>query len=258
MIGPPAVAEIVEAVAKGASEILGAGLVGLYVRGSLATGDFEPERSDVDLLAVTERPLDDAAFAALAALHERLAASANPYGARLEIAYLPREAARRWRPGQRHPTLGQREQLVWTEHGSNWLFERWTVRECGCTVLGPDPRELFDPVPPEALREAARARLHDWGGFARERDDPAWRFPLSEQAYYVETICRTLHTLEHAVLASKLDARAWALATLPDPWRGLVERSRAWRSDPGFDPAVAPEVQRFLLWAETAHGGDGR
>jgi hypothetical protein len=125
-------------------------------------------------------------------------------------------------------------------------------------VLGPDPRALFDPVAPDALREAARARLRDWGWFARQRDDPAWRFPLSGQAYYVETICRTLHTLEHGVLASKLEARAWALATLPEPWRGLVERSHAWRSDPHLDPTVAPEVQRLLLWAEATHGGDGR
>ena len=34
-------------------QVLGANLVGLYLYGSLVTGDFNPECSDIDLLAVT-------------------------------------------------------------------------------------------------------------------------------------------------------------------------------------------------------------
>lgn len=41
----------------------------LYVWGSVALGDFRPGRSDVDVLAVTSRPLDAADLTMLAEVH---------------------------------------------------------------------------------------------------------------------------------------------------------------------------------------------
>ena len=50
-------------------------LVGLYLHGSAALGDYHPDRSDVDLLAVCVAPLGDTARDTVAA---RLAADALP------------------------------------------------------------------------------------------------------------------------------------------------------------------------------------
>ena len=49
--------------------ILGGDLIGLYLDGSLALGDFDPATSDVDFIAAIARPLSPEAFDALAALH---------------------------------------------------------------------------------------------------------------------------------------------------------------------------------------------
>lgn len=240
----------------GARAALGGNFVGLYLRGSLASGDFIPETSDVDLLAATERPVGDAEFEALAALHERLAARPNPYGRRVEIAYVERAALRRFRPGLSHPTRGQGDTLKQTEHHTNWILERWALREYGVALAGPDPRTLIDPVTREEVRGAVRARLRYWGEWARTLDEPEWRAPRRAAAtYVVETMCRALYTLDRGELSSKRRAVAWAVEALPEPWRGLAARSQKWRTDDTHDRAIAAGVLGFVLWAASVQGG---
>lgn len=252
---PPDVATSLDALLPGVRDALGQQLLGAYLRGSLALGDFIPATSDIDLLVVTARTIDAAQFAALAAQHARHAALPLPFANRLEIAYIDRAAIRRFERGQRHPTLGQGEALAWTEHHDNWIVERWTVREHGVTLLGPDPRTLIDPISAAELRAAVRARLGDWASWAAQPDDPDWRLPRSHKAYVVETMCRALATLAGSPILSKPRAVAWALANLPEPWRSTVERSQTWRLDTTVDPAIVPEVMGFVQWATSEGAG---
>ncbi len=223
-------------------------LVGLYLRGSLALGHFIPATSDIDVLAVTEQPINAAEFAALAALHVELAMLPHPFAQRLEIAYLDRINLKHFQPGQHHATLGQGETLAWTKHGANWIIERWTVREHGIVLLGPDPQSLIDPITQDNLRSAVRARLDDWADWARQPDDPDWCLPRSHEAYVVETMCRALYTNSRGAVSSKPHAVAWALEALAEPWRSLVQRSQTWRTDTTHDPTVVPEVRQFVEW----------
>jgi predicted nucleotidyltransferase len=45
------------------------GLAGIYLYGSLATGDFSPARSDIDLVVMVNGELDQAAVGELRELH---------------------------------------------------------------------------------------------------------------------------------------------------------------------------------------------
>src|SRR5262249_44543911 len=81
---PSDVAAIVEALQWGTQEALGANLLALYLRGSLVTGDFDLESSDIDFFAVTERRLSEQEFAALETMHAGFARSGNRYGDHLE------------------------------------------------------------------------------------------------------------------------------------------------------------------------------
>jgi len=92
--------------------VLSDNLVGVYLRGSLATGDFDPVTSDIDFLAVTERRVSDTEFAALAAMHARLAQFPNRYARHIEGAYIDRAALRRFQPRQQHPTIMSEEALA--------------------------------------------------------------------------------------------------------------------------------------------------
>lgn len=258
---PRKVDEILDALLLEVQQVLSGNLVGVYLRGSLATADLT-ETSDLDVLAVTERPVSDVEFAGLAALHAQLATLPNVYAERLEIAYIDRAALWRFEPGQRHPTLGQGETLAWSEHGSNWILERWTVREHGVALVGPDPRTLIAPVSSAELRAAVRARLYDWEAWANQPDDPDWSLPREHKAYVVATMCRALYTLARGELSSKGRAVAWALETLPEPWRSTVTRSQGWRGDKTVDLDIVPEVMRFVHWVasqgkDKAQGGPG-
>ena len=65
------------ALLDGAREVLRERFVGLYLYGSLATGDFSVGTSDIDFAVVTEGELSDAQVAALGAMHARLEAPAT-------------------------------------------------------------------------------------------------------------------------------------------------------------------------------------
>src|SRR3954451_7723738 len=66
-----------------------AGVVAFYVGGSLALGDYRPNRSDLDLAAVIERPLPRPARRALRAFHRSFALRYADAG-KLHCAYVPR------------------------------------------------------------------------------------------------------------------------------------------------------------------------
>ncbi|HEY7023210.1 MAG TPA: aminoglycoside adenylyltransferase domain-containing protein [Ktedonobacterales bacterium] len=245
---PPDVADMLYALQTGAQEALGANLIALYLRGSLVTGNFEPEASDIDFFAVTERRLNAQEFAALESMHTEFARLPNRYGDQLEGPYIDHVAARRFQPGERHPTIARTEALLWREHYANWVFERWTLRASGVTLLGPEPQALIDPVSRDEILAAVRSNMVRWVEWNNDPDDPEWLLPRGHKAYVIETMCRILYTLATGALAGKPQSVAWALETLPESWRTTVERSQVWHNDQTVDLSIAPEVAAFVRW----------
>jgi len=224
---------------------LGAKLVGLYLYGSLAAGDFDPASSDVDFVAATTAQLDDTELAALAALHEEVAASGGTWGKRLEGAYVPLDALRQHNPrDMRHPFLSSTTPFGIHELGWDWVINRHTLRERGVIVDGPPPATLIDPITRAELTHAVRMLLRtDW---ARYLDDPELLRARNYQAFAIFTMCRALYALERGEFVSKSAAATWADQHLEAQWRPLVERARAWRADKMLDDAALPETLRFL------------
>jgi predicted nucleotidyltransferase len=252
---PNTVSEMLLTLLLGIKEAIGDDIVGVYLRGSLALGDFDPVTSDIDFMAVTKLPVSEEKFAVLKAFHTRQAKIPSAYAEHLEGAYIDRDALKRFRAGERHPTIERGEVLRWSEHHTNWILERWTVREHGITLLGPDPKNLIEPISVDELRSAVSVRLRDWADWANQLDDPDWRLPLSHKAYVVETMCRAMYTLVCGDICSKPCAVTWALETVPEPWRSLVEQTRAWRTDPTPpDPNIISEVMRFVHWVASKAG----
>ncbi|MFC4099181.1 aminoglycoside adenylyltransferase domain-containing protein [Paenibacillus xanthanilyticus] len=242
--------EMLQLLLSGVQEVLGDNLVGVYLRGSLALGDFQPGSSDLDFLVATRSPVTAETIADLNGLHDRLARIPNPYAHELEGTYIDQAALRTFQEERQFPTLSRGETLRLAVHRSNWVLERWTVREHGITLLGPDPKTLIDPISKEHIRSAVSDRLRDWAAWCDQPDDPAWQRPLHHLAYVVETMCRALYTLDGGEMCSKPRAVEWALRTLPQPWHALVEQSRSWRADNVTTPdeASIAEVRRFIRW----------
>ncbi len=215
-----------------ARDILGSNFVGAYLQGSFALGDAD-RYSDCDFLVpIRSRPTVEQEVA-LRALHDEIPTRPGHWAHHLEGSYPDVESLRsldglyvEWL----YVDHGWRE-MQWSTHCNSEVV-RWTLRERGITLVGPEPHALVDPVPPEALRARMRLTiptlLEDLASWISL--DIAWG-----QRYAVTTYCRMLYTLVHAEVCSKRAALEWAVRTLDPIWTTLLTRVLADRSR-GFDP----------------------
>lgn len=176
--------------------VLGTHLVGLYVHGSLAYGGFNPRTSDVDFLAITEGPLPTVTFSALKDMHGRLFASGLVWSQKLEGPTIPKDDLRRHDPAHAPvPWLGVDGHFALETLGSDWIIQRWILREKGIILAGPPLKSMIDPVSADDLREAVRGSLHEW--WSPPFPSPE-RFQSGEyQAYATLTMCRSLYVHEY-------------------------------------------------------------
>jgi Domain of unknown function (DUF4111)/Nucleotidyltransferase domain len=232
---------LANALLAGQRDALGANAVGLYLLGSLASGDYDPTTSDVDCLAVTRERVDARQFDALDRMHAALRGSGLPGATNIECAYIPLANLPRYRAEDAHPWLGSDGHFAWETQNSDWIFQRHIAREQGVIVSGPDPRELIDPVPPEALKAATASLLREW--WAWQVDDHRNLRDDEYQAYAVLTACRARYTLATGGIASKPTAARWLAAQEPR-FATLINRALAWR--PGMRMAALDETAEML------------
>ncbi len=217
--------------------VQGKGLIGLYLDGSLALGDFDAD-SDIDFVAVLTEDIagDSTRFRQLQEMHDAIARLDTPWAIQVEGAYLSAQALRRHNPEPAwHPNIerGHGERLKMVARSASWDVHRWVLRKCGIVLTGPLPHELIDPVEPEQLRGAMQ------DGFAWLRQllrSPSQIALRGYQSYIVLTICRMRYTLAHGEIATKPNAARWAKKSLGEPWAGLIERAWLGRSQPGQPP----------------------
>lgn len=225
--------------------ILGDQLVGMYLYGSLAYGDFNPQRSDIDFLVVTADKLSDALITALEAMHARLIANGLEWAERLEGSYLSLAALRRHDPAEGPWPQIHDEHFFIGHHSSDWIIQRHIVRECGIVIAGPDPRPLIDPLSPDDLRWAAMDLLQKrWFPML---DTPTTLCDSEYQAFAILTICRALYTLEHGTSVSKPVAARWAQQVLGEPWIEPIERARTWQDGA---PDMLDEALAFIAYTQ--------
>lgn len=154
-------------------------LTALWAHGSLALGDFQPGRSDIDLVALTAEPIGPAAKRDLQRVHEALIAEV-PLADKLHCAYMvgsgaepgdaelgdaaPGDAALGdAEPGDAALGDASRKHVTWA-HGE--LFDRIvspvTRRELhqgGLCLLGPSPAGLLPLVSDQELADYIRGDL---------------------------------------------------------------------------------------------------
>jgi hypothetical protein len=233
----PEINAVLAALLAGARRVLGEDLSGLYLAGSLALGDFEPGRSDIDFFAVTQRALPAERLPALASMHAELFASGAPWARVLEGSYIPRRALRRYDPRDaEYPALRVDGSFAVDFHGSDANLQRWVLREHGIVLYGPDPRTLLDPISAAQLRESASGILREW--WLPQLDDPHRLYSPEYQAYAVLTMCRIAYTIARGEVVSKPAAARWARQHLNPRWHALIERALAWRHGDEMDALV--------------------
>jgi hypothetical protein len=205
--------------------ILNDQFVGLYLGGSLALGDFNPQRSDIDFVTVTADELLPERIVALEEMHARLWAAGTKWARKLDGSYVPQRVFRRWTSEHPPCPFVEEDSFYITNQGSA-VIQRHIIRQYGVVVAGPSPETLLDPVDADELRSTLRNALEQW--WRPLLDSPAWLQQSQKQPFAILTMCRTLYTLEHGVVASKPAAAQWCQRVLDKRWAGLIEWALTW------------------------------
>lgn len=239
--------ELLQALQAQIPNALENNLEGIYVKGSLALGDFNSETSDVDLLVVTKRDVSEMQFARLDALHRQIQSLPNRYRNDLEVAYIPAAFLNNFVPGQLHASIERGEQLKRKLLGSNWILDFWIVREHGWVLFGPNPKTFIDPIDSAQMRQAVREVMPLWLEWVATPHDPGWYTWMGTLRFAVETMCRAMYTFETGQMCSKPVAVRWALVNLPETWQILIQESQGWWLQP-VDKQWLEPVWALIRW----------
>jgi hypothetical protein len=235
MTSSPEIDTLLEELRAHIRQILGDKLIGLYVYGSLVTGDFDQVHSDVDLLAVLAAELSQVEFASLDALHGAIVAGRPQWQERIEIAYLTQKALKTFRT-QASPIaiISPGEPFHFKEAGDDWLINWWIVRRQGKALYGPPASDVIDPIGDDEFQAAVRRQVCEWQSYIHEM---ARR---KSQAYAILTLCRALYAYHNKEQVSKRQAAEWAADAFPQ-WREQIRSAWQWRiapDDEGVDHAA--------------------
>lgn len=228
-------------------------LLGLYLYGSVATGDFTPGVSDIDLLAVTNGSITQDVINRLKPMHAQMERRFPRWHDRVEVIYVPQEALATFR--MKFSDIGvisPGEPLHILSAGVDWLMNWHQVRHGGQVVVGP-PAEAY--VPDTTVAEyvtAVRDHAAAFGDWMPEMRT------ARQQSYAALTLCRALYTVRHGRGTSKATAAAWLAAETPQ-YAPLLEQALRWREAAPGDTTISqqayPETLRFVREMQAAIAG---
>ncbi len=259
---PAAVRAQADGLLAGFQATLADNLVGVYLHGSLATGCFNPLRSDVDLLAVTREPMAVAVKRRLAKLLLTRSRQPSP----VEISFLVRADLTPWR----HPapydfhysedwrtTFGRDlESGAWREWNAvprrdpDLAGHITVTHHRGVCLYGPPIAEVFPPVPRADFLASILGDVLD-AQFGLNSD-------LSHPTYVILNACRTYAYLRTGQVLSKDEGGVWALDALPMRFRPTVTAALdAYRDrgdERGLEQEAVAALAAYLRAAITAYG----
>ena len=237
-------------IAGNLGELLGDGLVGVYVHGSLAMGSYHRERSDIDVLAVVKNKLHPEVREAVAQLFVRLS-NMRPVPGDIEATVVQERYARSYEhpmPFEVHYSSEEHDSIAAGEvdyaqdrTDLDLAAQIMNARERGVRVFGPEARSLFGPVPWFAYINALEADFN-WTA-ERAQSDPL---------YAILNACRTLYgaTQRDLHVLSKEEAARWALDAVPAEFTPLIRNAldtyRGTSGDTAFDPSSVARLREYV------------
>lgn len=229
---PKEIGELLFAYRELLTATLAEEIVGIYLFGSLTYDDFQPDRSDIDLVIIVRRPLSATALAKVTELHTRLGERFPRWSKRLEASYLPIDQLELTAPpANPRPWYGEGRLYPAAHFGNEWLINNHLLREHGLALWGPPFALICPPIAFDKVQDACkRDLLEEW---LPKLDDAEWMANPHYQSYLVLNLCRILHTICNGATASKSASSAWVARRFPR-WKPLIAAANAWRYGDDF------------------------
>lgn len=226
-----------------AKVVLGDFYTGMYLYGSLALGDFDPGRSDIDPLIVTNVELPDDVISELEVMYKHLYRSGLEWTKKMTGICIPIEDLRIYRETGPKNQMFNREEFLVDRPDNDWIFHRHVLYKCGIVIEGPPLRDIIEPISQEQLKEIAFMFLRDW--MLLTYDDEIFQGE-GHQAYFVLTVCRCLYTFKIGDVITKHKSAEWALNHVDGKWSDLIRQAMDWHyGDPNGN---IPQTQKFMRY----------
>lgn len=209
-------------------KIIGDNLTGIYLYGSLAQGGFNPARSDLNMLVLTEQELTLAAKRALIELLLRVSKAPCPvdiyfltgkalfpFRKALPVDLYYNEKLRAHYQQDLHADTGE----DWHEQGPSAAFLAMylaAVQQCGVCISGKLIADAFPSIPDD---DVCKALLNSFQG--------ARGHHLQDPVSFVLNACRDDAYVQDKVCLSKDAGGVWGLAHLPTQYQALIQQSLA-------------------------------
>jgi predicted nucleotidyltransferase len=217
---------VLESLSAGVKKILKNKLKGLYLFGSLVYGDFKPGRSDIDLVVVVNRPLEDNELKRIEALHQALGSTYPCWKDRLECSYVPHSLLSNLMPPEApRPYYGGGIFYTGADYGNEWIINNYLLSKYSTSLIGPDFLSLIKPIDIVEVQKACiRDLFKEW---EPKKKEPGWLDNDHYQSYLVLNLCRILYTVFCSETASKTVSAQWVKGHYPR-WQELIEAAENW------------------------------
>lgn len=229
---PKCVLHTLESLRVGLCQILGDKIVGIYLHGSIATGDFRLKSSDIDYVVLLKGVLSTKEFEKLGGFHNKLFNEESIWGKRLEGSYVTEEMIISKSQPQSPRAYYNSGVLKWEEYGAEWIFERYILRNSGIVLFGELIKTKLEPISSLEIQNAAKELLKSW-----------WK-PLIENqvdiltdeylAYAVLTMCRIECSIITGEVKSKKESAQWMMKYVRQDKIALINDALSWEKGQSF------------------------
>ena len=226
-------------------------LVGIYLVGSLASGDFDLD-SDVDFLIVINSELTETNIRSLQDIQLKVH-NIDCYPAKhLEGSYISISDLNNW------STVGEKKLYFFGNgsttfeqsiHDNKWHV-RWILREHGITLIGQTPETILQSIPLDELcDEITTTMLRIMKEFKDEINRPhSFLNSRFGQSFAVLTYCRMLHTLHTGTVRSKKAGAKWAKQFVEPKWIKIIDQAWNEREGVRFGIKIGQRADQKVLY----------
>jgi len=231
----PKVNELITQIENRIRVVLMDNLIGLYLYGSATAGDFEPDLSDIDLLAIVKDSLSDKEFSGLRDMHDQLTSDYTEWNDRIEIIYVPVDGLKNFKttrievaeisPGEPFRLSIKTTRIHLKEIGDDWLINWYVIRQNGITIFGLDPKTVIPNISSQEYKKTIKKKVLLWQKALSEYAPESTRGAV---AYAIFTLCRAMYSYENGEQASKKKSAEWVKYKFPE-WKELINKAIEWR-----------------------------
>lgn len=199
-------------------------VVGFYLVGSLALGEFNESFSDIDFVAILNKQTTSKEIEALRSIHRTITKKHSRW--EMSGSYiLPQDLGKPTDEIGPHPHY--HEGILHPNGRSDLnLVTWWELKNHGITVLGEAPNKLSFTVNWDLLVTRMRENLNSYWASWTKRPDRVLRMYSDWGVQWAVTgVLRQFYTFRENSITTKVGAGEYALGCLPVHWHKLIQEA---------------------------------